>query len=230
MNYREKIRTLCTTTDKITGEADFDVNRYDAMIKEYNLNRTDMLGNKIKAGDVMLEVKKTSFMKGEEYTHLRLWEMPESFNGSGYYYNIDGAKHKFSWVDNEDSLKVDMSLMPDGFEYSFKHGMRDFKTSILEGTLDELIKTSNWKENEVKKEDVDHFIFMKNLKIETLDDIKKNIVELKKFGYVPPEIISSVLKISKTNMSIPNNGETGIASFYNDFNYVSIIEEIANDL
>jgi len=191
------------------------------------MKNIDLLGNEIKTGDVMLELGRGGgCYEGKKYYSLKLWEMPEIFDGHAYCYSIDGSKHTFAWAHVGNSIKVDMSLMPEGFEYSFKHGMSDFDTKIESGTLQDLIKNSNWKDNEIKKEQVERFEFMQTLKIETIDDLKDNINELKKGGYVPNEIVSKVLELAGVRRTPIHNGEIGIAGMYDQMNYQAIIEAI----
>lgn len=193
--------------------------------KNRTMKNIDLLGNEIKAGDVLLELGRGGGWNGEERHHsLKLWEMPEVFDGHAYYYSIDGSKNTFAWAHVGNAIKVDMELMPDGFEYSFKHGMSDFNTKIENGTLNEIIESSNWKIYEVKKEEVERYEFMKTLKTETLDDLKNNIEELKKGGYVPHEIVSNVLSIAGVGRASVHNGEIGIAGMYDQMHYQSIIE------
>jgi len=148
--------------------------------RQFNKN-TDLLGNEIKAGDILLELGRGGGnMGGGKFYCMKLWEMPESYDGHAYYYSIDGSRGTFAWAHVGSALKIDMSLMPDGFEYSFKHGMSDFNSKIEYGTLTELIENSDWKNHEVKKHDVHRFEFMETLEINSIDDIKNNIDELRK--------------------------------------------------
>lgn len=191
----------------------------------------DMLGNKVKTGDVLLELDRgygSFFDDSNKYLyHLKLWQKPSVNDGSGYIYDIDGSKIKYRWASLEKSIKIDMSIMPEGFEYSFKHGMTDIKSKIKQGTLLELIENSNWKDREVTKEKVERYNFMKSLKINKLDDIIDNIEELKKAGYVPRTILLKVLKYSGITRANAVNGEIGIASIYDHFHYVQAIDVIS---
>ena len=186
----------------------------------------DLLQNEVQSGDVLLELRMGHY-RGCDYEYpMKLWEMPERFDGHGYLYSIDGSRHLFAWADAGSALKIDMSLMPEGFEYSFKHGMSDVWSKIKEGTLLELIENSNWKNLEIKKEQVDRFEFLKTLEINSIDDIKANIEELRKGGYIPPEIVSKVLKIGGVGRTLVHNGEIGIAGMHDDFKFVAIIESM----
>ncbi len=202
----------------------------DGKIAEKNITmkNIDLSGNEVKTGDIMLEPNKGfGYLHGSEYIYpLRLWEVPEIKDGRGHYYSIEGKKTYYMWVNIGSAIKVDMSLMPTGFEYSFKHGMRDFATKIEYGTVLDLIESSNWKDCEVKKEQVDRYEFMKTLKIETLDDLKNNIDELMIDGYVPHEIITNVLDVAGIGRAFPFNGEVGIAKMHDQMNYERIIKEM----
>jgi hypothetical protein len=190
----------------------------------------DLLGNEVKTGDILIELGRGCEYDGEKrYYSLKIWQKPSSNDGSGFEYDIDGKKSKYWWASVRSSIKVNMDLMPDGFEYSFKHGMSDISTTIEKGTIHELIENSNWKDNEVKKEQVERYEFMKKLKIETLDDIKSNIQELKKGGYVPHEIVSNVLNIVGVGRTFVHNGEIGIAGMYDHLHYQAIIEALSKD-
>lgn len=191
---------------------------------------TDLLGNKVKKGDVLIELGRGNGSDGKNrYYSLKIWQKPSKNDGSGFEYGINGNKSKYWWASVRNSIKIDMSLMPDGFEYSFKHGMSDIDTTVENGTLQELIDNSNWKDNEVKKEQVERYEFMKTLKIETLDDLKTNIEELKKGGYVPNKIVSKVLEIAQIGRTKAHNGEIGIAGMYDQMHYQAIIEAVSKD-
>jgi len=190
----------------------------------------DLLGNKVKTGDVLIELGRGGGWNGEQrYYSLKIWQKPSSNDGSGFEYGIGGKKNRYWWAFVRNSIKVDMSLMPDGFEYSFKHGMSDISTTIEDGTLQELIENSNWEDHEIKKEQVERFEFMQTLKIETIDDLKNNIDELKKGGYVPHEIVSNVLNIVGAGRTPVHNGEIGIAGMYDHLHYQAIIEALSKD-
>jgi len=196
-----------------------------------NRQNIDLLGNEVKTGDVLLELGRGwGSLTGSEYKyHMQLWEMPKKFDGHAYEYSIDGSKHIFAWASTKNSIKVDMSTMPCGFEHSFKHGMSDISSKIENGTLDELIENSNWKEREVKKEQVARFEFMKTLEINTIDDLKANIDELTKGGYVPSKIVSKVLELSGIGRAAIHNGEIGIAGMYDQMHYHAVIEAIKKE-
>jgi hypothetical protein len=192
----------------------------------------DKQGNAIKAGDILIELEDscgTPDKDGYDYD-LKIWEMPSEDDGSGYVYDIDGMKRRYRWASIEESIKIDMSIMPDGFEYSFRYGMSDIACKIEQGTVLELIENSNWKKFEVKKEEVERFEFMKNIKIETMEDIIDNIDELVKTGRVPHEIVTKVLDIVGNGRTQVRNGEIGIAGMYDQMAYRTIIKTLKNQI
>jgi hypothetical protein len=189
----------------------------------------DLLGNEIKTDDILLELGRGwGSLFGSEYKyHMKIWQKPSDNDGSGYEYNIDGTKYKYWWASVKNSIKIDMSIMPEEFEYSFYHGMSEIASKIEKGTLLEIIENSDWKNYVVKKEEVERFHFLKTIKIETLEDIKNNINELKKGGYVPKEIIYKVLDITGVGRTEVHNGEIGIAAMYDQAYYQDIIEVLS---
>jgi len=191
----------------------------------------DLLGQEVKTGDVMLELGRGwGSLSGSEFIYgMKLWEVPEILDGRGNYYTISGDKTYFYWAKISNAIKVDIDLMPEGFEYSFKHGMTDISSKIETGTLLELIENSNWKDSEVKKEQVERYEFMKTLEINNIDDLRNNIKELKKGGYVPHEIVSKVLEIAQIGRATAHNGEIGIAGMYDQMHYQAIIEAVSKD-
>lgn len=191
----------------------------------------DLLGNKAKVGDVLLELGRGfGCINGSKYKYtMKLWEVPDNrFDGHAYEYSIDGSKSIFAWAHTEKAVIVDFSEMPKGFEYSFKHGMSDISASIENGTLLELIKGSNWKELQVKKEDVKKFKFIRSLKIDNFEDIIKNIDYLKKAECTPHEIVTKVLQITQVGCVKVNNGETGIAAMFDYSHYLAMLDMISN--
>lgn len=191
----------------------------------------DLLGNEVKTGDILLELGRGwGSLSGSDYKyHLKIWQKPSGNDGSGFEYSVDGTKHKYWWASVKNSVKIDMAIMPEGFEYSFKHGMSDIASKIEQGTLLELIENSDWKQHEIQKKEVEQFEFMKSLKIEKVEDIVSNIEELKKGGYVPHEIVSKVLELTGVGRTRVNNGEIGIAGMYDQMHYQAIIEIISKN-
>lgn len=195
----------------------------------------DKLGNEVVAGDVLLETG-VGFgsCEGKRVYFMKLWRKPIENDGSGVIYNIDGYPSVFKWASVKNSIKVDFSLLPDNFEYSFLHGMSDLDCKLKEGSLVDLINNSDWINKQVKKEDVDRFNFLRALKIETVDDIIANIDELKKGGYIPRELMDSVLsavRVSKTNPDFGNyRGEIGMAYLRDMVNYECVIRSLAANL
>jgi len=115
------------------------------------LKLRDMLGKNVYAGDILIELGRGSFSTkktGNLYS-LMLWEIPFYYDGHGYKYNMEGEKYIFAWASVSNSLKVDISLLPEGFEYSFRNGVSEFNTTIEKGSLVELIENSDWEEYKI---------------------------------------------------------------------------------
>ena len=184
----------------------------------------DMLGNSVKTGDILLELGRGcgNDGKGNRTFSLKLWQKPSSNDGSGYEYEIDGTKSKYWWASVSESIKVDMKLMPNGFEYSFLHGMSDLETTIENGTLLELINNSDWEDCKVEERQVEICSILDKLEINTIQDIANNIDILSE-GVIPRRIISKVFEIFGLKNSTVKNGETGISSFYDMCKYLDIL-------
>ena len=188
----------------------------------------DALGNKVKTGDILIELGRGGgYSKGERFYSLRIWQMPASKDGSGFTYDIDGKRRKYWWTIVKNSIKINLDKMPVDFKYSFYHGMCDINTTIEYGTLKELINNSDWKNNKVNKKEVERFELLKKIKIITIKDIINNIDELKKEGYLPNKLVSDVLKVAKIGNVSVKNGEIGIAAMQDVLNYKNIIDMIA---
>jgi hypothetical protein len=194
------------------------------------MKNKDLLGNEVKTGDIMLEIGRGGgWNNGEQYFTLKLWEVPEILDGRGNYYTTNGDKTYFYWANIKRSIKINMNLMPDGFEFSFKHGLTDFSTKIEYGTLQELIENSNWKKYKVTKKQVERYNFIKSLKIESIKDIINHLDELKKPGYIPHEIMTDILNVVGIGRTPIRNGELGIAGMYDYANYIGILEALSKD-
>lgn len=191
----------------------------------------DLIGNTVKPGDILLEIGRGgSFGGGTSPSYsMKLWQKPSSNDGSGYIYDIDGTRSKFWWASVHESIKIDMSTMPDGFEYSFKHGMSNLSSSIKNGTINELIETSNWNERRIIPSQVDGYLRKKELKLSSIDDIKKNIGILSDNNYTPREVMVQVMRLVGAKEAPVHNGEIGLASMYDHFHYWAIIEQFKKD-
>jgi len=198
----------------------------------------DILGKEVKPGDILLEVGRGGY--GTKLYFMRLWEMPENYIGHGYEYHITEEKSLFAWTYLDKCFKLDLNILPEEFKFSFYHGMSDISTIIDPGEIPineeaamELINNSDWKENTISIKDVDRFKKMQSIKITSFQDIKNNIKELTKPGYIPAELIYDVLKVAKINKTNPDfgnyKGEIGIASVYDQLYYEAVINKIAEN-
>lgn len=187
----------------------------------------DSLGNKVYPGDVLLEYGRggMNFSDGTEYSNV-LWEISYPFDGHGLHYDIIGQPHVFAWCSLRQSIKVDFDDLPPEFKYSFYHGMRKLDTTVQKGTLKELIDNSDWKNRIVNPNDVELFHKKKNLKIESIEDIKENIDLLLGPGLTPGEVIYKIFDIVNVKPTPMINGEIGSAAIQDMFNYTAILEKI----
>lgn len=194
------------------------------------LSMEDRLGNSVKPGDVLLQLYRGSGdSTGKGYTHwMQLWEMPEHYDGHGYNYNMDGSKYSFAWVDLKYSIKVDLATMPEGFEYSFKHGMGSIRSKIEEGSVVELIENSNWKQNEILQEDVEKHLYLSSLEINTIEDIYKNAEFIQSCKTIPNRLLNKVLKVYNHERATIHNGEIGLAMIQDSLAFSSIIHSCLN--
>lgn len=115
----------------------------------------DSLGNKLETGDLMIEVgvrwPEVETMKATYRYFIIVYEVPEIKDGRGICYKNNGDRTHFYYVDFLRSVKVNREFLPEGFEYSFKHGMIYLLCKIQDGTYHELIENSDWKTKEVKR-------------------------------------------------------------------------------
>lgn len=191
----------------------------------------DKLDNKVVTGDVMLEIGRGFDSASPRNYFMNLWEVPENYdNCHGFQYNIDGKKYLFAWANLKDSYKVDISLFPKSFKFSFYHGMDHIQTTLEDGEVLDLINKSDWKEKIILVSKVEQFAVREKIIINSIEDIKNNIKELVKEGYVPHELMTSVLKVAKVNKTNPDfgnfKGEIGLA-YYNDMlHYHAIINMV----
>ena len=183
----------------------------------------------VKEGDVLLEIGRGYEYDGEKKTFaIKLWELPKCDDGSGYEYNIDGKKSQYWWASVSNSYKVNLDIFPKEFRFSFYHGMSGLNTTIENGTVEELINSSNWKDKMICEKQVSHYNNLTVLKIHSINDIKNNINILSTKGYVPRSLMMSVFKAVSEKATNPDfgnfKGEIGIAGMCDMFKYMAIIE------
>jgi len=184
----------------------------------------------LKEGDILLEISNNYNHSDSEYIYrINIWEMPKNNDGHGYHYTIQEEKTIFAWTDIYSSIKINMSEMPKDFQYSFKHGMSDIKSKIKTGTAKDIIENSNWKEKEIKKEEVEKYYLISSLELNNKEDIKNNI-KLLTSKYIPLNIKTKVLNIFGIKASIPQNGEIGIAGMNDNLKYSKVLYELKKEI
>ena len=192
----------------------------------------DVDGNDVFTGDVVLEIRGCGYDKDiGRYTSAKLWKIPSKRDGSGYTYTSDGKRTWFKWADYKKAKKVDFSLMPEGFEYSFLHGMSDIDfTGDFSGcSVADIVARSDWEKNRKTPEDTGRFDALKALKLESMEDIERNIDFLFQYGPVPNSVVDSVLSIAKVRQPQLVNGELGIMAFQTMVLYSSILKKIKDE-
>lgn len=187
----------------------------------------DSLGNKVYPGDVLLQYG-TGWRKG--HYALRLWEISYPFDGDGIEYDLSGEPHKFFWCSLSSSIKVNFDDFPAEFKYSFYHGLSNLYSKIEKGTLKKLIENSDWAERIVNPSDVELYNQKKNLKIESIKDIKHNIDLLLGPGVTPGEVVTKIFTIAGVSAAPLINGEMAFAVLEDTFKYKAILEKIKESI
>jgi len=189
----------------------------------------DSLGNEVYPGDVLLEYGcGGSSFDGQQKYAIHLWEMIYPFKGYGINYVLDSEPYKLCWFGLKKSIKVDFDQFAPEFKYSFYHGMSQLYTTIKSGTLKELIDNSDWKNKIVNPYDVDLYLKKKNLTLDSIDDIKKNIDLLIGPGATPRVVVDKILDIAGASHAPVINGEIGFAAIQDSISYSEILDQIKN--
>ena len=192
---------------------------------------TDSLGNKVYPGDVLLEYEKgCKYIDGKSEYRMQLWEMIYPFDGHGFNYNIDGSKYQFAWCSVKESIKINFDEFPPEFKFSYYHGMDSFYSTTKKRTAKELIDNSDWKDWTVNPSDVEIYNKKKNLKLESIEDIKENIDLLTGPGATPNLVVDKILDIVQVSPTPMINGEMGYAAVMDSLNYSYILERIKNEM
>ena len=187
---------------------------------------TDSLGKEVYPGDVLLEYDCGG--DGQKY-RINLWEIIYPFKGYGINYGLDSEPYKLCWFGLKKSIKVDFDQFAPEFKYSFYHGMSKLYTTIKRGTLKELIDNSDWEDKIVDEYEVDLYLKKKNLRLESIDDIKKNIDLLTGPGATPNLVVEKILDIVKLSPTPMVNGELGYAFLMDSFNYMDVLDKIKQE-
>ena len=174
----------------------------------------DIKGNEVKTGDFMIDMSNATHYEGCKDYGLTLWEVPEIRDGRGYQYNIMGSKYTYFWAHICQSIKVDISILPEGFLYSFQHGMHRITTTNVDCTQEELISCSDWLDQKVEPEQTEKILadgrIIDSIVIDTYDDFLNNIEIIKNLHISNNDLIEKILKVN--NLPVPQmcNGELGI--------------------
>lgn len=193
----------------------------------------DINGKQVKKGSILLEITGGGMDERGQFDWACVWEYNGQTDGSGYWYDIEGKRDKFWWACAQQAYCLDKDRLPPEFLFSFYHGLQniEFPHKDYEDIYN-IIEESNWKESEVKKEDVDVYLIKKDMHVSSIDDIKTNIEILKK-GYMPHHLVSEIFHVVNHKRANVVNGESGIASMYDTFalSYIlNNIDEITQDV
>ncbi len=175
----------------------------------------DKEGNIVSAGDVLIELGRGfSIEDGMCSYSLKIWEMPEQYNGNGYVYSTDGERMEFWWANVGKSIKITEENTPAEFIFSFFHGMNDLDSLLEHGTIEEIIFSSNWEDKIVLQSDVDKYVsdlrIANELKIKTKEDFINNFDIIKNLSVLPNNLISDIFNVHDIEMPKMYNGELGL--------------------
>lgn len=111
----------------------------------------DAYGNKIKKGDILIELHRGGKIENNVFTQFVLfWEVLNVKSQKGINYNICGKRFTFLYVDVKNSIKINLSTFPKEFLYYFRHSLNGVYCDNNAKTQEDIIKTSDW--NKRKKE------------------------------------------------------------------------------
>ncbi len=190
----------------------------------------DMIGQEVEIKDILLEINvgmQYSSLEGIAYSRMRLWEMPKEYKQEGIAYNRDKTKYTFSFASLNNSIKLNKEKLDDDFIFSFYHGMSDLKTNIKYSKNPmKLINSSDWKEVQITKKDVDTFLKLKKIKIKTKQDMFDNLDLISSSSAYPLKLVQDIFKLYKVDFTPVVNGELGLARF-TDMQILSLILQTA---
>ena len=188
----------------------------------------DMIGNDVFPKDVLLELRLGGGWDGKIRTYpLKIWEMPENkFDGHAYAYNINGSRYEYAWAYLQSAVKLNQEEMPDGFMFSFYHGMSDLETTLEKGELLDIIESSNWHRKMIKKEDVEEYDEADKIILSSKKDVFDNVDTLRNSKFINYKIMKKVLDLFGIDENKAVNGESGIAMMYDIQNYSAILYEV----
>jgi hypothetical protein len=186
--------------------------------------RTDANGAVLKTGDVLMDIGSAGGGSGPNgsYKTIDLWQLPSSHDGSGFTYDSTGKRGRYWWTHLRSSVKIDESNTPDGFLYSFFHGMETFEVYgdsdgwfvPMKGTVQEIIAKSNWEKYQVKQEMVDKSIadreYVSKLVLNTQDDFVREFKRIWEIENPSVELLTKILTVFGVKIPPVSNGEIGL--------------------
>jgi hypothetical protein len=106
----------------------------------------DKHGTPVFPRDLMASCDGGSYCSEGYFTHINLWEVPDSCDGSGIWYTSEGKPTSFWWGNVQKSTKLYKAKLPDGFYLAFRHGMHSVYADekLCKTDIYEALKQSNW--------------------------------------------------------------------------------------
>jgi len=186
--------------------------------------RTDANCVVLKTGDVLMDIGSTGGGSGPDgsYKTIKLWQLPSSHDGSGFDYDSTGKRGRYWWTYLRSSVKIDESNTPEGFMYSFFHGMNSFEVygdnggwfEKMNGSAQEIIAKSNWEKYRVKQEMLDRSIadreYVSKLVLNTQDDFVREFKRIWEIKNPSVELLTKILTVFGVKIPPVYNGEIGL--------------------
>lgn len=168
---------------------------------------------------------------GKDWYHI--YFAPQ--DGRGFYFGINGKKHKFSWVHPEEGHKCNFNIVPENIQYSLLHYGRvpcikvPRKTKANHNNLMELINADK-DFKIVSKEHVKAYIKLEKAILNSLKDAlkyKEEVQLLRGIG-IPLSFAKQIFRLNNTKCTKVVNGEIGTASFINGYKLGNTLNNILN--
>lgn len=188
----------------------------------------DKNGDNVKVGDLMAHHGGDCYMGGVHYLSFRLWEVPKIQDGHGLRYNWKGEKHTYAWAWVHTSVKIDIRKLPEGFYYSFKHGMSDIdiEEKYMSTNINDAIEKSDWEDRNMSKERIENLIKISKISITSFRDIYEKWDDIFSGKDVCYEVTSQIFKLFGYKRQPAINGEIGIAMMNDHIVFMGIVETL----
>ena len=187
-------------------------------------------GVRVRTGDLMAEVSGGGMWQGREFSSICLFEVPKVRDGHGYHYNNDGKRSLFAWASPTSSYTLDVTKLPDGFVFAFKHGLChiDVDVCFMGSDIHEAIAHSDWKNRAITPEDVASLKAASNIQISSFMDIAERWDTIFCTKWVHHQIVEQVLQLVSYKGTTVINGEVGMARMQDELTFLSIYEVLVD--